>query len=331
MKDSLASQSFKRFQTNITSYISVGVLCGLFFVLLTAFALIDELMLIIAIPVLALPFLFASHISCYLLSVGEPIKLSSFFRYFVSFFRPQFRGSFRGITSFLKSLAVYGTIMIISYFALYMIYRQQYGETFLNSINDLVAQYMAGASYEELIAVLQANDGILLTFMMYVSSIPLPFTIATFMYFISFNSISLYYRANINNGAPSLMRLAIANAFGRYRRSMRKDWFKLNWLIIALPIIGSAIAALIYFFVVKNPMYLAPILSAGAFIPYIFFLPFYFPNMEVLYTRYENVFKEGNKMAIESILERIQTSIELSEEEKRNLENSFKNDNEEKE
>ena len=57
----------------------------------------------------------------------------------------------------------------------------------------------------------------------------------------------------------------------------------------------------------------------------------YFPNMEVLYHRYENVFKEGNKMAIESILERIQTSIDLSEEEKRNLENSFKNDNEEKE
>ena len=53
--------------------------------------------------------------------------------------------------------------------------------------------------------------------------------------------------------------------------------------------------------------------------------------MEVLYNRYENVFKEGNKMAIESILERIQTSIDLSEEEKRNLENSFKNDNEEKE
>ena len=112
---------------------------------------------------------------------------------------------------------------------------------------------------------------------------------------------------------------------------MRKDWFKLNWLIIVLPLIGSAIDALIYFLVVKDVFYLTPMLVIGAFISYIFFLPFYFPNMEVLYHRYENVFKEGNKMAVEAFLERIQTSIELSEEEKRNLEDSFKSDNNEKE
>ena len=330
MKESLASQSFNRFKNNIASYVSVGVLCGLFFVLLTALSLLDEVILIIAVPVLALPFLFASHISCYLLSIGEQIKLRSFFHYFVSFFRPQFRGSFRGITSFLKSLAVYGVIMLISYFSLYLIFKQQYGEFFLNAVNELIEKYLAGQSYDELIAALQANDGLLLTFMMYVSSIPLPFTIAAFMGFISYNSISLYYRANINNGTPSLMRLAIANAYSRYRRSIRKDWFKLNWLVVVLPLIGSAIGALIYFLVVRNPIYLPALINAGAFIPYIFFLPFYFPNMEALYTRYENVFKEGNRMAIESILERIQSSIELSEEEKRDLEKSFKNDDEEK-
>ena len=331
MKESLASQSFARFKNNISSYIAVGVLCGLFFVLLTAFSILDEMILVIAVPVLALPFLFASHISCYLLSIGEPIRLRAFFHYFVSFFRPQFRGSFRGITSFLKSLAVYGILMIIIYFSFYLIYRQQYGELFLNSVNELVSQYLAGASYDELLVALKANDGLLLTFMMYVSALPLPFAIATFMGFISFNSISLYYRANINNGTPSLMRLAIANAYSRYRRSMRKDWFKLNWLIVVLPLVGSALSSLIYFFVVKDPLYLPPILNAGAFIPYIFFLPFYFANMEVLYIRYENVFKEGNKMAIEAFLERIQTSIELSEEEKRNLEESFRNNNDEKE
>ena len=331
MKESLVSKSFARFKTNITSYVSVGVLCGLFFVLLTAFTLIDELMLVVAIPVLALPFLFASHISCYLLSIGEPIKLRAFFHYFVSFFRPQFRGSFRGIISFLKSLAVYGVLMVIIYFSLYLVYRQQYGSLFLESVNDLVSLYLGGGTYEELVEALSANDGLLLTFMMYVSSFPLPFAIAMFMYSISFNSISLYYRANINNGTPSLMRLAIANAYARYRRSMKKDWLKLNWLIIALPIVGSAIGALVFFLVVKDPMYLPTLLSAGAFIPYIFFLPFYFANMEVLYTRYENVFKEGNKMAIEAFLERIQSSIELSEEEKRNLEESFRNNNDEKE
>ena len=331
MNESLTSMSLKRFKNNAVSYTLVGVLCALFFVLVATLSFVDPAILIIGIPLLALPFLFASHISCYLLEANEQIKIGSFFRYFYSFFRPQFRSSFRGIPSFLKTLAIYFTVLLVSYFTIFMVYRQLYGDVFINAIGYLNSQYLGGVSYEELMETLEENDGFLLTFIYYVSAVPIPPSITAYMYFISFNSISLYYRANINNGTPSLMRLAIANSYARYRRSMRKDWFKLNWLIIVLPIVGSAIAALIFFLVIKNAIYLAPMLSVSAFIPYIFFLPFYFPNMEVLYHRYENVFKEGNKMAIESFLERIQASIELSEEEKRHLEDSFKNDNEEKE
>ena len=331
MNESLVSQSFDRFKKNKVSYISVGILCALFLVLAATLSFIDELVFILAIPLIALPFLFASHISCYLLEVGEPITLKAFFHYYFSFFRMQFRGSFRGITSFLKSLAVYGSVMLISYFVLYFVFQAQYGETFLNAAASVVNKYLDGASYEDLINMLNENDGMMLTFISYVSAIPLPFAITGFIYWISFNSISLYYRANINNGAPSLIRLAIANSYARYRRSMRKDWFRLNWLMLVLPLVGSSIAALIYFLLIKNALYLGPILTIGAFVPLLFFLPFYFPNMEVLYHRYENVFKEGNKMAVETILNRIQASIDLSEEEKRNLEGSFRNDNDKEE
>ena len=331
MNESLTSKALSRFKSNVTSYVSVGVLCALFFVLLATLSLIDEAVFIITVPFLGLPFLFACHISCYLLSIGEQIRLGSFFHYFGSFFRPQFRGSFRGIVAFLKSLAVYFTVMLVTYLILFFVYRHNYGEFFLTSLQELSNQYLDGLAYEELLILLQSDGGMLLTFITYVSVIPLPFAISAFMYFISFMSISLYYRANINNGTPSLMRLAIANSYARYRRSMRKDWFRLNWLIIVLPLVGSALGALIFFLLIKDPLYFAPALTIGAFVPYLFFLPFYFPNMEVLYNRYENVFKEGNKMAIESILERIQTSLELSEEERRRLEDSFKNDNDEKE
>ena len=51
--------------------------------------------------------------------------------------------------------------------------------------------------------------------------------------------------------------------------------------------------------------------------------------MEVLYHRYEPYFKDGNKAAVEMILRRIQNSIELSEEEREELEKSFNNDGEE--
>ena len=331
MKESLASQALYRFKNNMASYILVGVFCALFFVLLATLSFIDEAAFILVVPFLALPFLFASHISCYFLEANEPIKIGSFFRYFITFFRPQFRGSFRGIISFFKTLAVYAVITLISYLVFYLAYRQMYGDTFINALNDLTTQYLDGLSYEELVELLEANDRFLLTFIYYVSAVPIPFSIAAYMYFISYSSISVYYRANINNGTPSLMRLAIASSYSRYGRSLKKDWLKLNWLIFALPLIGSALGALICLLAIKNVLYLAPALTIGAFIPYLFFLPFYFPNMEVLYHRYENVFKEGNKMAIESLLERIQTSLELSEEEKRNLEESFRENNEDKE
>ena len=279
---------------------------------MSTLSFIDVAAFVIAVPLLVLPFLFASHISCYLLEAGEQIKVGSFFHYFISFFRPQFRGSFRGISSFLKTLAVYATVLAISYLSFYLVYRGLYGETFTNAIGYLNAQYLNGLSYEELIELLEENDKFLLTFIYYVSAVPVPFSIAAYMYFISFSSISLYYRANISSGTPSLMRLAIANSYARYRRSMKKDWLKLNWPIFVLPLVGSGLGALLYFLVIKNVLFLAPALTIGAFIPYLFFLPFYFPNMEVIYHRYENVFKEGNKMAIETLLERIQNSLELS-------------------
>ena len=331
MKESLIAASFKRFKNNMASYIAVGVFCALFLVLVATFSFIDEAAFILAIPLLALPFLFASHISCYLLKENQPINMGAFFRYFLAFFRPQFRSSFRGIISFLKALAVYGIALSISIPIMYFVFQGYYGETFTSVVSEVVKQYMNGLSYEDLRNLLNANGGVLLTFINVVTAIPLPFAITGFLYFVSFSSISLYYRANVSSGAPSLLKIGIANAYGQARGAMRKDWFKLNWPLLVLAFVGSVSGGLICAFAFKTYAFLAPTFTLCAFILLIFFLPFYFSNMEVLYDRYEKVFKEGNKKAIEIILSRIQNSIELSEEEKRNLEESFKNDNEEKE
>ena len=331
MNESLTSQALKRFQRNSVSYVLVGVLCALFFVLLSALSLIDVFAFVIAIPFFALPFLFASHISCYLMEVGEPIKIGSFFRYYFSFFRPQFRGSFRAIVSFLISLLVYFGLAVISYIVMFAVFKAHYGQTFIDATNNLLEQYLTGITYEELLNLLKENDGILLTFMSFVSALPLPASILTFVFLISYNSISLYYRANITSGAPSLLRLGIANAYRANRKVMLKDWLKLNWGLILLPIIGCACAGAICVFGTKTYTFLPAFVTVGAFALLVFFLPFYFPNMEVLYHRYEESFKEGNKKAIEIFLERIQNSIELSEEERKKLEESFNDDNEKKE
>ena len=71
MKDSLRSISFNKFKANPSSYIAVGIMCGLFLLLVTILAFIGPSLLIIAVPLLALPFLFASHVACYYLQINQ--------------------------------------------------------------------------------------------------------------------------------------------------------------------------------------------------------------------------------------------------------------------
>ena len=326
MSPSLTSESIKRFKSSMGSYLAVGILCGLFLVLVSLLSFIDITIFILGVAILGFPFLFASYVSCYFLEANQQVTIGAFFRYFAGFFRPQFRGSFRGIVSFFKSLAVYFITLVVLYLVLYFVFNSVYGEDFINALTNMVARYTAGATYEELLVILAENDGLLLTFMTYVSGFPIVLALTFFIYTTSFNSLSIYYRVNVTMGSPSLLRLGVANAYARFRRSIRKDWFKLNWPILVLPIFGAGVGALIYFLILMNSLLLVPSLVSGALLFLMFFLPFYFPNMEVLYHRYESVFKEGHKMAVDTILNRIQTSIELSEEEKRSLEESFKED-----
>ena len=330
MKEPLRVASFERFKSNISSYVAVGIMCGLFLILAATLSFFDVGLFILMIPIIILPILFASHIACYYLEAQQPITVSALFRYYAGFYRPQFRSSFRGIRAFLISLAIYFGGMILSYIIFYALYQNLYGATFNDTFSNLVNAYMSEEmSYEDLANLLNENNGFLLTFFTYVTSMPLPFAILWFIYSISFSSISIYYRSNISAASDSLIRLALNNTFLKIKRAYMKDWFSLNWPMLALSFVGAIVGALISILLIRNTMYLGAFMCLGSVTLIVFFLPFYFSNMEVIYHHYESNFKDGNKAAVEMILHRIQSSIELSEEERKELEDSFKNDDQE--
>ena len=332
MKESLYSTSFSRFKRNASSYIAIGAFCGLFLILAATLSFIDVSIAIIAIPLLVFPFMFASQVACYYLEANQPVTLSAVSRYFFGFFNPQFRSSFRGIRSFLTSLAVYFGTMIITYIVVYAIYLRVYGDTFSTAFSNVVSVYSAtDSTYEDLLRELNANDGFLLTFFTYASTIPLPFAVIWFIYSVSLNSLSVYYRLNVRGGTASLIRLAIGETYARCKGKIRKDWFKLNWPTLALSLLGSVLGGLIVYFVIKDITFLPAVVSLGSVTLLLFFLPIYFSNMEVIYSRYIGDFKNGNKAAVEAILTRIQASIDLSEEERKQLEDSFKEETKEEE
>ena len=326
MKDSLRTNSFAKFKANPTSYIAVGLMCGLFLLLVGVLAFISPSLLVIAVPLLALPFLFASHVACYYLQINQQISISAYARYFMGFFRSQFRGSFRGLISFLKSLGFYFATIIVAGITFYLIFKAQYGDTFVNSFNTLAFQYMNNAefTYEELVALLEDNNNMLLTFIVYISAVAIPLSMLAFIYYISFSSLSIYYRANVAFGAAALLKMSVGNTFARHRVEMRKDWFSLNWPMLVLSFAGMIGFGLLDYFLIKRIDLLPTFVIVGGVALLMFYLPFYFANMETIYKKYETHFKEGNQEAIETILRRIQSSIDLSEEEKKNLEASLR-------
>ena len=332
MSESIIKSALGRFKKNAPSYIAVGLLCGLFISLLSLFSFVDGLVFLLTIPLFALPFVFASFIACYYLEAEVPINISNFFRYYFGYFRPQFRGCFKGIKYFLLSLAVYMGGLMVFYLIFCFVFYKIYGGTFQTSLEVFILNYLYNnVGYDELVLHLEENDGLLLRFITYISSFPIIPAFIFFVYGTSFSSLSIYYRSNILGAAPSLIRLGINNAYLNKGYKMKKDWFKLNWPLLVLPLFGAGIAILIYFLFINNITFLAPIVVLGCSASLIFFLPFYFSNMEVIYHQYEKAFKDGNKKAIEMVLARIQSSIELSEEEKRSLEESFKDDGDDKE
>ena len=332
MKASLNQLAFEKFKKNIPSYVTIGIMCGLFLVLIAMLSLISDVLTIAIMPLIGMPILFASHIASYYIKADQPISVSAISRYYIGFFRPQFRSSFRGIKSFLLALAFYAGAGVVSFLVFFAIYQHQYGEVFTSSLFNLARDYLSNDfTYENLTNALSENNNLLLTFIICVYSCPLPVGITYFIYSASYSSLSIYYRNNMMTAAPALIRLAINNTYSFNGKKIRRDWFILNWPLLVLSLVGSIAGAVLVFTVFKDLSYLSVCIILGSVALLLFYLPFYFPRMEVLFERYENAFLDGNKRAVNMIIERIQNSIDLTDDEKRSLEESFKNDNKEEE
>lgn len=327
MKQSLRRLSFERFKQNVGSYIAIGLMCGLFLVLAAMLSLVNELLILVVMPAICMPMIFSCYIACYYMKANQPVTISAMTHYYFGFFNPKYRGSFRGIRAFLISLAFYAATSLIVFVIFYSIFKSTYGATFTSSLSSLVRDYMSNEfTYDDLVNYLSANNNLLLTFVLYVYSLSLPVGILFFIYSISFSSLSIYYRDRVMTGAPSLLRLAIGSAYSICAKKMRKEWFKLNWPLLTLSLVGSALGAVLSIYIIKNISYLFAFISLGSVALLFFYLPFYFPSMEILFEHFEYAFLEGNKKAVEMIISRIQNSIDLTDEEKRSLEESFKND-----
>ena len=179
MKD-LARKSYESYKSHkLTSWI-LGLFCGLVLTGLVILCMIDTLLLIIIVPFVLLPFLFACHMLHLSLAYEQTLTLSSFGRFFTMYFRHPFRGVFNFFQSLLRyviaSLICEAVFGLVSYIVCVSIDQS----SFYQMINTFMELMMSSEGVSDLKVALGDNYSMYLIFMN-VSTIPA--SIVSFIYF----------------------------------------------------------------------------------------------------------------------------------------------------
>ena len=276
----LRTKSFEIYKSHKMNSWIISVICGLFIAALLLTGILSELVYLIILPLVALPFFFACYFSHLGLSRRDELNASTLFRGYALFFRYPYRSSFSAIRSFFKTLlvelAVSGAVLGICY----AVYSQS--ETFSVTVNQIVEQlgnYTITA--ESLQELLDVNDYEVSHYVNITNAITFLIGALAFIVFITRESITIYTRLNIRNVALA-HQIARAAVKVNYKK-FNKYYFALNWPLIVILLFGMVGGCLLSVFAFDNYAIAGVIgLVMGVALSSAY-LPFYFANNEAIF------------------------------------------------
>ncbi len=258
----------------------ISVICGLFLGALSLLGLISEALIIILIPFVILPFLFACILSHASLAEKDELTAGNLFGFYRLFFRPPFFNSFSAIRSFFKSLLVEIVLGFAATGIVYAIYSQS--ETFVVSLNQLIESISTmSITTEQYQALLDSNGGELGNFMDLTNAINFFIFAAAFILFILKEEITIYLRVIMKNVplAHQISRESIKNN----QKKFMGAFLGLNWPLFVILIAGMIGGTVLSIMVFHNYAICGAVgLAMGIGLSSLF-LPFYFSNMEAIF------------------------------------------------
>lgn len=293
--------------------------------------LLDDLsgLSIFLIPLLILPSLFATILTHYFLNNDDgSVTFSKFFTYFCNYFRAPFRSSFRFFYSLFFTLIISFLAEIVFAFIFYGVCALIDANGISAAFNKIVEMFTNNSFPNEttnLETLLGSNYNIFMLFFNLLNLSTIFVSVCCFIYFISVSSLSIFSRIKAKRIEPLYINSLHARAFKNNKR-FKKDYFSLNWPLYALLFIGFIGGVLLFVFKTNSTQILLLSGVGFSFILMGLYLPFYFPNMEVLYSKYQNDIKKANIIMAEDIINQINKNIKLSEEEKEILEKRINNE-----
>ncbi|MCR5309709.1 MAG: hypothetical protein K6E21_06355 [Bacilli bacterium] len=296
----------------------VSIFC---FVVAIGFIALDTVvpgLFIITISLLFIPVLYATYMTLYSIKFGGTVTIGTTLGLSLSYYRRNSFGCFRLLRCFLKTLLVEAIATVILYFLLQAIFENIYGNQFVESMKYASDLYINGDS-EGFLDYL-SEDNVASFFMSCVAYFSTSCATVAFIFGIAFNSINLYLCANIP-GATAQFSTAVFNRFLKVKiNSYRKDFWSLQWPLFALLIAGITGGYLLVMLAEMEFSLALPISTIGGIILMIPFAPFYFAGCEALFAKYNPDMKEASVELTNGFLREIKNNINLSEEDKKKIE-----------
>lgn len=284
---------------NLGSSISLSLVMGLFIMILTSLGAADDAQsaLLIVIPFAMMPIIFATQVAHFALQEKIVPSLKLNFRYFMSYFSIRFRG----VYSFIKSAFLSLAFFIVS-FSILLPISGAITNSLHPSFNDVLYQINEAVLANNVNGLNDLFYGNIELIRLYINIATLPATgiaLFVFVYFITNNSIQVYLRIRqplINSQFGSFIAQRSKATMGR---QIRKSYWALNYPLFILLVVGFAAGTSIGSIFTAELNYLTTIGVASAVLLMMFFLPFYFSNMEQIYlankTEYEDISKKISK------------------------------------
>lgn len=301
----------------------LGLTTGL---LITGFLALDLLVPFISLlifPLLILPMIFSATMQHIIFKTKGQLTAGSSFKSFALYFVYPFNGSFGFLFSLLKGVITFFSLELIISFTLSTVLESATPH-FAESINAFYDLLESGEfTIEGFNNILFMNHDLLFNYFLSVLCPSYFIALIVVIYSLSRNSIMIYYRMHIRVPNSRMYNFVYRDALRRVGGKLRKDYFLLNWPLYVLLLIGIVSGLLTGYFVKHDLFMMFAFAILFASIGVTLFLPFYFGNQETLYDYYFIEFQTSTKNVTKYMIQSLQQNIELSEEEKKTIENTF--------
>ena len=309
-------------ETPVANWV-LGLTTGLIVAAFIAIDLAVNGISFVLFPFLILPILFSATISHVMIKTNHTVTFGSSIKAFGTYYQGTFFGCFSVIRSILKSLLIFLiTEMTMSFVVSSILYATN--SDFINAMNEFYKIMEENAlTLDTFQNLFYMYDGILFTYICVVAFPSIYIAIMFFIYNLSRNSITIYYRMHSRNTNARYNRLVYSDVLRYQRGPMLKAYLSLNWPLFVLLAFGLAGGTVLGYFWSPDLLTMFSCGILGGAVLSMFFLPFYFSNQEALYDSFIFQFKESTSNIAKLLMETLQENIDLSMEQKEELEKSL--------